>query len=374
LPIFIREGETSMGQICCKCGKNDTEEKIVEGFCLSCYALEFPLIISFPEKQLNITACKVCGDLMYHSKWRQVYDSPADIIHEILDGYIKKAKKAKGTKLMLVSDFGNPSNDVASKHPLKVIFEGSHNAEVPPYQQEMDLDLVINIGVCERCAKFNRGYFESIVQVRSDRRDINEVEQKFISELIKTKREESIGGNRMAYIAKFVDQTRGGIDLYIGSEHFAKSIAYFLAENLAASIDYSTKLKSVKDGKPVYLSTYCVRVPYFEVGDVVEYQHEPHQVIRFNFSRVEIFNLKTRDHKTLSHKESHPDYLKIIKKKVNLPKFIIMALQPPNVSLMNSVSFETIDIDSNFIFEDHADGDEIIMADLPNGLFECFDI
>ena len=311
---------------------------------------------------------------MYHSKWRQVIDSPADIIHEILDGFVKKAKKAKGTKLMVVSDFGDPPFDIASKHLLKIIFEGSPNAEVPPYQQEMDLNLIINIGVCERCAKFNRGYFESIVQVRSDQRDINEDEQRFISELIKTKKEENFGGNRMAYIAKFEDQTRGGIDLYIGSENFAKNIAHYLAENLAASIEYSTKLKSVKDGKPVYLSTYCIRVPYFEVGDVVEYQHESHQIIRFVFGRIELFNLKTRDHKTLSHKESHPDNLIIIKKKVNLPKFIIMALQPPNVSLMNSGSFETIDINSQFIFEDHSDGDEIIMADLPNGLFECFDI
>ncbi len=363
-----------MGQICCKCGKSDSEEKIVEGFCISCYTQEFPLIISFPEKKLNITACKLCGDLMYHSKWYKVLNQPSDVIRDILDGFVKKAKKAKGTELVLVSDFDNPPCDVASKHPLKVIFEGSPNPEVPLYQQEMELDLVINIGVCERCAKFNRGYFESIVQVRSDRREINEDEQRLISELIKTKREESISGNRMAYIAKFVDQTRGGIDLYIGSEHFAKSIAHYLAENLAASIDYSTKLKSVKDGKPVYLSTYCVRVPYFEVGDLVEYQNEPHQVIRFNSGRVELFNLKTRDHKTLSHKESHPDYLTIIKKKVNLPKFIIVALQPPSVSIMNSVSFETIDIDSQFIFDDHSDGDEIIMGDLPNGLFECFDI
>ena len=363
-----------MGQICCKCGKDDSEEDIVDGFCLSCYAKEFPLIISFPEKQLNITACKLCGDLMYHGKWKEVFDDPIGVIHYFLDEFIGKAKKAKGTNLMLISDFDEPPFDVASKHPLKIVFEGSPNNSVPLYQQEMDLDLIINIGVCERCAKFNRGYFESIVQVRSDRREIREDEQKFISALIQDKRTENIGGNRMAYIAKVVDQAKGGVDLYIGSEKFAKTIANYLAENMAASIEYSTKLKSVKDGKPVYQSTYCVRLPYFEVGDVVEYQHEPHQVFRFNFGRVELFNLKTKQNKTLSLKESHPDYLKILKKKDQLQRYIIMALQPPDVSIMNSVSFEMIDIKSQFIFDEHSDGDEILIADLPDGLFECFDI
>lgn len=360
-----------MDQICCKCGKSETEEKIVDGFCLSCFSQEFPLILSFPEKKFNITACKLCGDLMYHSIWKEVFDNPKEIILEFLDEYTRKAKKIEGTEKIVVSDFDDPPFDVASKHPLKIIFEGTPKKEVPPYQQEIDIELVINIGVCERCAKFARGYFESTVQVRSDRRAINEEEQLLISNLIQQKKEEALGGDRMAYISKTVDQSKGGIDLYIGSEKFAKQIATFLAEHLAASIEYSTKVKSMKDGKPLYQSTYCVRVPYFEIGDVVEYQGYPYQIIGINYGRVEIFNLKTRETKTLSLKESHPDFLKVLKKMDQFLHYIIVAIQPPNVSVMNTNTYETIDVDLGVIYDEHKDGDEILMVELSEGLFEC---
>lgn len=361
-----------MSQICCKCGKSEEEEKIVDGFCLSCYKTEFPLITSFYEKKFNLTACKLCGDLMFHSKWHEVHDDPKETVLKILKEFLKKTKKETDAKVVVIEDFEEPAFDVASKQNLKILFEGTTNEEVPPYQQETDLDFIVNIGVCERCAKFTRGYFESIVQVRSDRRIINNDEQLMITKLVqemKDKRAET--GDRMAYISKVVDQSKGGVDLYVGHEKFAKIIAASLADNLAASTEYSTKLKSHKDGKPIYQSSYCIRLPYFEISDVVSYLKNNYQIVGIRQGRAALMHLKTRELKTLAAKESHPDYLKVLKKKDQLKKFIIVALQSPNVSVMNEVTFETIDIDDSAIFKDHKDGDEILMVELPDGLFEC---
>ncbi len=361
-----------MSQICCKCGKSEEEEKIVDGFCLSCYKAEFPLITSFYEKKFNLTACKLCGDLMFHSKWHEVHDDPKETVLKILNEFLKKTKKETDAKVVLIEDFEEPSFDVASKQNLKILFEGTTNEQVPPYQQETNLDFIVNIGVCERCAKFTRGYFESIVQVRSDRRIINNDEQLMITKLVqemKDKRAET--GDRMAYITKVVDQSKGGVDLYVGHEKFAKIIAASLADNLAASTEYSTKLKSHKDGKPIYQSSYCIRLPYFEISDVVSYLKNNYQIVGIRQGRAALMHLKTRELKTLAAKESHPDYLKVLKKKDQLKKFIIVALQSPNVSVMNEVTFETIDIDDSAIFKDHKDGDEILMVELPDGLFEC---
>ncbi len=363
-----------MSQICCKCGKSEKEEPIVDGFCLSCYKDEFPLISSFYEKQFNLTACKLCGDFMYHGKWTEVHDDPKKIVLEFLGKFLNKTKKETDARVVLVGDFEEPSCDLASKQILKIIFEGTPNDKVPPYQQEYDLTLMVNIGVCDRCAKFTRGYFETIVQIRSDRRPINEEEQLQITNLIQQKKDSRAGENRMAYIAKVVDQAKGGIDLYVGSDKFAKTITSFLSENLAASIEYSTKLKSMKDGKPIYQSTYCIRMPYFELGDVVSYQNNACQIIGIKQGRVEIQNLKTRENKTLSIKNSHPDYVKVLKKKDQFQKYIVAAIQAPNASVMNTASYETVDIDINMIFENHQDGDEILMVELPDGLFECKEI
>ena len=360
-----------MSQICCKCGKSDTEEQIVEGFCISCFADEFPLIDSFPEKQFYLTACKLCGDLMYHNKWKEMFDDPKAAVLEFFHEYLKKVKRIKGTEPIIIADFETPDFKFASRHELTVIFEGTPHEEVPPYQEEKTVEMVINIGVCERCAKYQRGYYESTVQVRSDRRNITKDEQKIISKIISDKKNESLGRNRMAYISKTVDQARGGIDLFCGSEKFGKSLASDIAGEMAASIEYSTKLKSMKDGKPLYQTTYCVRLPYFEKGDVVDYHGEPHQIDKIHQGRVMLFNLKTRENKTLSQKDSNPGLLKVLKKSDQFGHFIIMSLQPPNVSIMNSVSFETVDIESKFLLDGHSDGEEILMVELPEGFYEC---
>ncbi|MFW9921771.1 MAG: NMD3-related protein [Candidatus Thorarchaeota archaeon] len=363
-----------MGQICCKCGKGEEEEKIVDGFCLSCYAQEFPLILSFPEKELNITSCKLCGDIMYRSKWLEVLDNPREAIFSNLEDFIAKAKKAKNTKLVLISDFIEPEYDVASRQTIKLLFEGSPKPEIPVYQQEVPLDLIVNIGTCVRCSQLARGYFESIVQIRSDRRDISEEEQILIGNLIKQKKEELTEANRMAYISKTVDQARGGIDLYIGNEKFAKSLAHYLANLLAASIEYSNKLKTQRDGRPVYQSTYCVRVPYFEVGDIVDYQNIPHQITGIHNGRLEVYNLKTQEKKNLTLKESNTDFLTVLKKKGQLQKFIIISTRPTNTTIMNLNSYENIDIDTSFLMKDHVDGEEIVMIELDNRLYECFEM
>ncbi len=359
-----------MSKFCCKCGKTEDEEEIVEGFCLSCYKDEFPLIKSFPDKQFNITSCKLCGDLMFNGTWKEVYEDSKSVVLEFLDEFISKAKKIRNTKKVLVSGLEDVPYDVASKQNLSILFEGSPKPEVPVYQQEVPLEMIVNIGICERCARHKRGYFESIVQIRSDRRNITEDEQITISKMIQMKKDEMIG-NRMAYVSKAVDQDKGGIDLYIGMEKFAKSLAQFLAEKLAASIEYSNKLKTQKDGKPVYQSTYCVRIPYFEIGDIISYQNNPCQIIRINHGRVELYFLQTKENKTLSLKESHPDYLQVIKKKDQCQKFIIVSIQETNVTVMNTVTFENYDIDKMAIFTNHNDGDEILMVELPEGLFEC---
>ncbi|TFF84828.1 hypothetical protein EU523_01115 [Candidatus Heimdallarchaeota archaeon] len=358
-------------RFCCKCGKSESEEPIVQGFCLSCYAKEFPLVLKIPEKGLQLTTCKLCGDLAYHSKWKEVEDDSTSIIDDFLREYLEKVKTVSSTKVIAISNIEEPPFGVASKQEVVIIFEGSPNEEVPAYQQEIVLPIKINAGVCERCGKFTGGYYESIVQIRSDQRKIKEKEQMFISQIIEQKRNQSLKDNRMAYISKTVDQIRGGIDLYIGDKNFAKNLASEIASHFAASIEYSTKLKSVKDGKPIYYTTYCVRLPNFEIGDLVRYQKGLFQIQMINNGRATLYNLRTKESKTLSQKDSTPEKIELYKKKKNLQKYIIMSLQKTTVSLMNLQTYETINVPRSSLVDDHEEGQETLLIELSDGYFEC---
>ncbi|MEA2070911.1 MAG: NMD3-related protein [Asgard group archaeon] len=360
-----------MGQICCKCGKGEEEEKIVAGFCLSCYADEFPLIHSFPEKKLTIIVCKLCGDLYYRDEWVEAQEHQRQIVREFLEQFISKTKKVPNTELVATSEIPLPPHESPESHKLLLLFEGSPHPDVPPYQEEKKIILRYEIGVCQRCAKYTRGYYESIVQIRGDQRKIKPYEQREISNLINQKKQEMLNGDRMAYISKTVDQVKGGIDLYIGSENFAKNLARFIADRFAASLEYSKKLKSMKDGKHLYTTTYCVRIPYFEIGDIVKYQKGIYQIIDVRYGRVVLYDFSTQETKTLSVKESTPDHITVIKKSDQLQKYIIMNILTNKVSLMNKVTFETVEVKLSSIFKDHSEGDEIVMVELDSGLFEC---
>ena len=363
-----------MHRFCCKCGKTEEESPIVDGFCLSCYKREFPLIISFPESKLNITLCKRCGDLLYNGKWRETFTETKAVIHEIIDEFIAKTKRIPGTKKILVSDFKEPSNKGASNQLLTIIFEGTPSDAVPSYQQEVQIELVANLGICERCAKLVRGYYEAIVQIRSDRRPLSEKEQIIISDLIKQKKMEVRGLDRMAYISKMIDQQKGGLDLYIGSNTFAKAIVNLLASKLAATIEYSYKLKTVRDGKPVHQETYCVRLPYFEIGDIIHFQKDYYQIEGVNNGRLMLFNLKNHESKMLSVKESQSNNVQLKKKRNFLEKYIIMVMQPTFTTIMHTSTYKTIDIESKYILNNHKEGDEIFIIELDQGFFECKNI
>ncbi|MBD3189955.1 MAG: hypothetical protein GF308_04905 [Candidatus Heimdallarchaeota archaeon] len=360
-----------MAQICCLCGKSEEEEPIIDGFCLSCYAKEFPLIHSLPESSLKITVCKNCQDLKYKNEWIESTPDSKVVILQFLEEFFSQAKKVKGTEIIHIKDFFVPSLTSASKQEMTIIVEGTPKKEVPPYRETIEIPLIINVGVCTRCAQYTRGYFESIIQIRAEDRSITPMEQIEISALIEEKTYEELETNRMAYISKTVDQQRGGLDLYVGSDSFAKSLADFLATQLAASLEIARKLQSHKDGKALYRTTYCVRLPAFQIGDIILYQKDFYQILDIALGRVVLFDLKNQKTKTLSQKESRPETITVVQKKDQLKQFIILAIQPPNVSLMNAETFETIDIDQAYVLKEHQEGDEIQMVDLPEGLFEC---
>lgn len=133
---------------------------------------------------------------------------------------------------------------------------------------EKVIDVRVRKEVCKRCSREAGGYYESIVQIRADRREISEDELKVVRDIIGRvlEREKE---NQKAFISKIVER-REGIDYYFGDRNIGKKISRLIADELGGKIIESKKIHTRRDGQDVYRFTYAVRLPAYRKGDVVE--------------------------------------------------------------------------------------------------------
>ncbi len=122
--------------------------------------------------------------------------------------------------------------------------------------------------ICKRCSREAGGYYESIVQIRADGRNVSddelEVVRRIIDRVLEKERE-----NQKAFISKIVER-REGIDYYFGDRNIGRKISRLIADELGGKIIESKKIHTRKDGQDVYRFTYAVRLPAYRKGDVVE--------------------------------------------------------------------------------------------------------
>jgi len=133
---------------------------------------------------------------------------------------------------------------------------------------EKIVDVRVKREVCKRCSREAGGYYESIVQIRAESREISEEELKVVRDIIGRvlEREKE---NQKAFISKIVER-REGIDYYFGDRNIGKKISRLIADELGGKIIESKKIHTRRDGQDVYRFTYAVRLPAYRKGDVVE--------------------------------------------------------------------------------------------------------
>ena len=147
-----------------------------------------------------------------------------------------------------------------------VRLEGSLDGEF--VSVEKIVDVRVKREVCKRCSREAGGYYESIVQIRAESREISEEELKVVRDIIGRvlEREKE---NQKAFISKIVER-REGIDYYFGDRNIGKKISRLIADELGGKIIESKKIHTRRDGQDVYRFTYAVRLPAYRKGDVVE--------------------------------------------------------------------------------------------------------
>jgi nonsense-mediated mRNA decay protein 3 len=134
----------------------------------------------------------------------------------------------------------------------------------------------------------NSQYFEAILQLRNrENSSFDEAAEKVHSE-IENK------GRADIFITK-IEKVKGGIDFYLSSRKFAKSMGERLAAQFGGEFQANPRLfsRNRQTSKDVYRLNVLVRLPEIDLGSIVEKENTLYLVLAYGKGVMQARKLKT---------------------------------------------------------------------------------
>jgi nonsense-mediated mRNA decay protein 3 len=229
--------------------------------------------------------------------------------------------------------------------------------------QEYQVNVLINKNVCNECSKYASGYYEAVIQLRSDQRVLSQDEISEADEIIKKRLEKFSTSNRMAYISQRA-QIKEGVDYYIGSLKAARKITESLKNNLGGIIKESPRLMGhdKSTGRDLYRVWILLRLPNFLKEDFVEYKNYIAQIINYDGGKIYLEILDSKERLSLPWKKA--DQMKIVARKEDIKKAMISARTPDSVQILHPETYQPLDIPLNSKFGGIKIGGEVKVVEI----------
>ena len=238
---------------CVECG---AEGPVYQGVCATCFARKHPLVE--PPPHLDVPRCSRCGTFHFRSGWAR-----AD-----LDAAIPQLLREKVRSLppfTRVTFTHVAREEDANNYFLTVKAAGRF--EDLQQVQDFHVRLRIKPSVCDTCQRQDGRYFEGILQVRGDGRDLAPSERRAVRTLVLSRVER--GRDASGDFVSRLEEVHGGLDFYVSTNALGMRLAKEVADAFGGTISSSPKLYGQRRGKELYRVTSLVRLPAFQVGDVV---------------------------------------------------------------------------------------------------------
>ena len=238
---------------CVECG---AEGPVYQGVCATCFAKKHPLVE--PPTNLDAPRCAQCGAFHFRSGWSRVDLDLA--IPQLLRERIRPLPPFEHVTFTHVAREEDANNYL-------VTVKASGRFEDLRQVQGFHVRLRIKPSACDTCQKQGGRYFEGILQVRAEDRDLTPRELRAVRTLVlsRIERGRDEGGD---FISR-TEEIHGGLDFYVSTNGLGMRLAKEIAETFGGTVAASPKLYGQREGKEVYRVTSLVRLPAFQIGDVV---------------------------------------------------------------------------------------------------------
>ena len=315
--------------ICPKCGEE------FEGVCLNCTNLDELIWLD----NFIVITCPKCGSFKLEGKWRTL--DFEDVIDYLISKNVRIHPELEIKEILI------------SYNPFTITFKGEISKVDVEIVKQPKLKILKE--TCTRCSRESGGYYESILQLRADKRKLEKEEiekvNKIINEILRAEKD-----NQKAFITKIVER-KEGIDYYFGGRNIGKKVSRKIVNEFGAEIKESKTISGRVDGRDLYRFTYLVRLPSYKNGDVVK--DDGKICIVTNAKIKKAVDIKTKQNVTLKNP-------KLLARKEEIKRGVVVESDEYVVELINLENNEVVFAEKN---AEVKTGEEIFILELGNKFY-----
>ncbi|MDD3985361.1 MAG: NMD3-related protein [Methanobacterium sp.] len=337
---------------CPRCGRED--EELYKGICRSCFVKEAQLI-KIPHN-IEITICAHCNSLLKGIKWEDSELSEEELVKRAVKENIEKFSHVNNLDLSVQILTVKGTN-------FECIIYANGNVIGTNISEDHRINVKIKRGMCPDCSRYASGYFESVIQIRADKRFPSSKELQTIDNIIRTKTRTLSVKNRMAYISN-VAIIKEGVDYYIGSYKAAKKLSSSIKDSMGGIIQESPRLvgRDKFRGKDLYRIWISIRLPNFQQGDFIKYEDHIGQVKGFDGKKIILKDIISDNIWSIMWKEYNR--IKVIARNSDIKITSIISKSPKIIQILHPETYQPIDIEVNDKISDLEIGNEIKILEI----------
>ena len=235
-------------------------------------------------------------------------------------------------------------------------------------EETQETEVKILKTVCPTCSKLQAGYYEAVIQFRADSRDIKKEEYEKADEVVERTLIKQSKKDKLAYCPQ-IAKLKEGYDYYIGSLKTGRKVAEALKDEFGGTIKESPRLISEdkSTGKGLYRIWISVRIPEFELGDIIRYENKLLQVNDIDKNRVTCTDIK--DSKKHSIPLKHMEEIELVKKQDEIETTTIISKSPKTIQILDPVDYSAVDLEMKEELSDCEIGDEIRLIKIDDYIY-----
>lgn len=240
---------------CVECG---AEGPTYEGLCPKCFSKKHPVVD--PPELLDLARCSSCGSYRFKSGWSAM-DRDLAITRLLREAVPVRPpfERVTFTHAAREEDANNLSLTVKALGRYKELES----------VRDFHVRVRIKPSLCETCQKQKGRYYEGILQVRGDGRELTPKEMRAVRTFVAARVERA--REAQAFVSR-LEEVHGGLDFYVSTNALGKTLSRELAETFGGTVSSSPKLFGQQQGREVYRVTSLVRLAPFHVGDIVRHK------------------------------------------------------------------------------------------------------
>ncbi len=231
---------------CIQCGRVVAEEKAV--LCNDCFRTKHTCFKSFESHTLLI--CAPCGSYKYQKQWKLRKPKNEALQESVLNNCdFLIQPEAIELKITLADEHGKVQNG-------KAILRTETKIEQQTFVEEFELPVKIKYSICDQCAKLKTEYFEGILQLRGENKEMLEKAHEFVLN------DASYANKKRVFITK-IEEMKTGIDYYYTKQQYLPVIMKKLVKKFKAAGKTHAELfsRSRQTSKDLYRVNASVRLP-----------------------------------------------------------------------------------------------------------------